>query len=429
MNICIVGSGYVGLVTGACFSDLGNKVICVDSDKEKVKILKEGKIPFYEPGLEELVKRNAEKKRLDFTDNLKEAVKKSEIIFIAVGTPSKANGEADLSFVEAVSRAVADELDGYKIIVEKSTVPVETGEWVSRTIKIYNKNKVNFDVVSNPEFLREGSAIYDFMHPDRIVIGVASEKARLIMAELYKPLKAPILFTDIKSAEIIKHASNSFLATKISFINAIANICEKVGADVLKVAEGMGLDRRISQEFLNAGIGYGGSCFPKDVDAFIHIAEKNGYDFSLLKAVKTVNDHQRELMLDKIRKVLWNIPGKTVGILGLSFKPDTDDMRSAPSVFIINFLLEEGAAVKAFDPAAMEKANKIFSNVKFCQDAYQVAQGAEVLIILTEWNEFKELDLEKIKGLMKVPVIVDGRNIYDPQKMASLGFQYVCIGR
>ena len=429
MNICIIGSGYVGLVTGACFSDLGNNVICVDSDKEKIRILKEGKVPFYEPGLEELVRRNAKKNRLSFTDNLKEGVKKSEIIFIAVGTPSRANGEADLSFVEVVSREIAEELDGYKVIVEKSTVPVETGHWVSQTIKIYNTKKVNFDVVSNPEFLREGSAIYDFMHPDRIVIGVESEKAKAIMTELYQPLNAPMVFTDIKSAEIIKHASNSFLAAKISFINSVANICEKVGADVIKVSEGMGLDRRISKDFLEAGIGYGGSCFPKDVDAFIHIAEKNGYDFALLKAVKAVNEKQKELILSKVKKVLWNITGKTIGILGLSFKPNTDDMRAAPSVDIIQALQQEGAKIKVFDPAAMERAAKILSKVKFCQDSYEVAAGAEVVIILTEWNEFKELDLEKVKGLMKVPVIVDGRNIYDRQKMQALGFKYVGIGR
>ncbi len=429
MDICIIGSGYVGLVTGACFADLGNNVICVDNDKEKVGILKEGKIPFYEPGLEELVQRNVAKKRLSFSNNLKEGVKKSKIIFIAVGTPSKESGEADLSFVEAVSREIAEELDGYKVIVEKSTVPVETGQWVEQTIKTYNSKKANFDVISNPEFLREGSAINDFMNPDRIVIGTESGKARTIMAELYKPLKAPIVFTDIKSAEIIKHASNSFLATKISFINAISNICEKVGADVVKVAEGMGLDKRIGKTFLRAGIGYGGSCFPKDVDAFIHIAEKNGYQFELLRAVKAINKEQRKLVIAKVKKALWNINGKTIGILGLSFKPDTDDMRSAPAIDIIGALEKEGAKIRAFDPAAMEKAARVLPQIKFCQDAYEAASGAEVLIILTEWNEFRELNLEKIKRLMKVPVIIDGRNIYSGQKIKDLGFKYDSIGR
>lgn len=428
MDICIIGSGYVGLVTGACFADLGNQVICVDSDEEKIRILEEGKLPFYEPGLEELVQRNVAKNRLSFTANLKEGVRKSEIIFIAVGTPSRENGETDLSYVEAVSREIAEELDDYKVIVEKSTVPVETGKWVAKTIKIYNSKRADFDVVSNPEFLREGSAIYDFMHPDRIVIGVENERARAIMEELYKPLCAPLVFTDIKSAEIIKHASNSFLATKISFINAISNICEKVGADVMKVAEGIGLDHRIGKDFLEAGIGYGGSCFPKDVDAFIHIAEKNGYNFELLKAVKAINEKQKELILVKVKQALWNITGKTIGVLGLSFKPNTDDMRSAPSIDIIRALEKEGAKIKAFDPAAMEKAKKLLPQVKFCQDTYEVACGAQALIILTEWNEFKELDLEKIKSLMKVPVIIDGRNIYNPQKISSLGFIYFGIG-
>ena len=362
------------------------------------------------------------------TDN-KEAARNSDIVFICVGTPPKENGEADLSHVENVARTIAEVMDSYKVIVEKSTVPVETGDMVAKSIKAYNVHKADFDVVSNPEFLREGSAVSDFMHPDRIVIGSGSEKAVKIMQELYMPLNVPIIFTDIKSAEIIKHASNSFLAAKISFINAIANICELAGADVEKVAEGMGLDKRIGRHFLNAGIGYGGFCFPKDAEAFIRISEKLGYDFKLLKAVQETNFAQRKLFVRKIEKALWVVKGKAIGVLGLAFKPDTDDMRFAPSISIINDLQGEGAEIKAYDPKAMQKAKEVLKGVEYCSSPYDAAKDSDALVIVTEWNEFKEMDLKKIKSLMKHPLIVDGRNIYNPDLMKKEGFTYISIGR
>jgi UDPglucose 6-dehydrogenase len=430
MKICIIGSGYVGLVTGACFADLGNDVICVDKDEKKIRQLKKGIMPIYEPGLEELVNRNVREERLCFTKSLKEGVRKSEIIFIAVGTPPKGNGEADLTYIEAASREIALSMPSYRLIVEKSTVPVNTGEWVEHTVNVFNKRRIKFDVASNPEFLKEGSAIEDFMNPDRIVIGVKSKKAEELLTELYKPLKAPIVATDIKSAEIIKHASNSFLATKISFINSVANICDKVGADVVDVARGMGLDRRISKDFLSAGIGFGGSCFPKDLAAFVHIAEKNGYDFGILKEVQNVNKNQKRSVIKKIEELLWNLPKKNVGILGLSFKPGTDDLREAPSLDIIEMLLKEGAHIKAYDPVAMIKARAVLGRrVKFCKDAYQVARDSDCLLVVTEWNEFKELDFKRIRRSMRQPVLIDGRNIYDPKEMKKFGFKYIGIGR
>jgi len=429
MKISIIGSGYVGLVTGACFAELGNQVICVDNDSAKIDALKKKVIPIYEPGLEELIKNNLKKKRLKFTTSIKEAVKNSQVIFIAVGTPSLKNGEADLTGIENVARNIALNMDGYRLVVEKSTVPVETGRWVKHTIETHIRGKIKFDVASNPEFLREGSAINDFMHPDRIVIGVESRKAKDLLSSLYKPLGAPLVVTDIKSAELIKHASNSFLATKISFINAIARICDKVGADVVEVAKGMGLDKRIGQAFLNAGIGYGGSCFPKDLDAFISISEKLGYDFRLLKAVKEINEEQKNFLVNKIKEALWIIKDKTIGVLGLSFKPNTDDIRNAPSIDIIRFLQAEGARVKAYDPSGMERAKCILNNVKLCKDVYEVCRLSDCLLILTEWDEFKELDFLKIKKLLKRPLVIDGRNIYDPEKMLNMGFQYIGIGR
>ncbi|MDO9464654.1 MAG: UDP-glucose/GDP-mannose dehydrogenase family protein [bacterium] len=429
MRICVIGTGYVGLVTGVCLADIGNNVICVDIDKEKIEKLKRGIIPIYEPGLEGMLKRNLREKRVSFATEISEGVGNSEIIFIAVGTPSKKNGEADLCYVESVARSVAKAMDGYRVIVEKSTVPVHTGEWVRRTVKLNNIHGVDFDVVSNPEFLREGSAISDFMHPDRIVIGVESEKARKIMAKLYQPLNAPIVVTDIKSAEIIKHASNSYLALKISYINSVANICERVGADVEKVAEGMGLDKRIGKSFLRAGIGYGGSCFPKDVSAFIKIAEEAGYDFEMLKSVESVNRMQREDLVRKIKQEMWVMNNKTIGILGLSFKPNTDDMREAPSIYIINKLQQDGAKIKAYDPAAGPRAKEILKNVQYCKDPYCVAKGSDALVIITDWPEFSKLNLGKIKTLLNQPVVIDGRNIYDPEKMKKLGFVYKSIGR
>ncbi len=429
MNISIIGSGYVGLVTGSCLAELGNQVLCVDSDVQKIRRLQNNEIPIFEPGLKELIVNNVKNKRLYFSSSIKEAVRKSEVIFIAVGTPSLENGEADLTSIENVARNIALSITGYRLIVEKSTVPVETGEWVRRTISAYIKHKVKFDVASNPEFLREGQAINDFMHPDRIVIGVESKKAKDILINLYKPLNSAILVTNIKSAELIKHASNAFLASKISFINALSQICEKVGADVTEVASGMGLDKRIGRPFLDAGLGYGGSCFPKDLDAFINISEKIGYNFQLLKAVKDVNEEQKEFILKKIKDVLWLIKDKTIGVLGLSFKPDTDDIRNAPAISIIKFLQKEGAKIRAYDPQAMEKARVQLADVRFCKDPYEAASGSDCLLIVTEWNEFKELDFVKVKKMLKRPIIIDGRNIYEPKNLEKLGFQYVGIGR
>lgn len=433
MNIAIIGTGYVGLVTGACFADLGNIVVCVDNNKDKITSLKRMAMPIYEPGLDELVRRNVKEKRLCFSSDIKEAVRKSKIIFIAVGTPPLDSGDADLTGVENVAKAIAKNLNGYKLIVEKSTVPVETGFWVEHTIKVNlpsaKKGKINFDVASNPEFLREGQAINDFMHPDRIVIGVESQAAKELLSDLYKPLKTHIVVTDIKSAEIIKHASNSFLATKISFINAIAQICERVGADVVKVADGMGMDKRIGRAFLDAGIGYGGSCFPKDLDAFITIARKNGYDFELLKTVRDINEYQKKDIVKKIKDALWILQDKRICLLGLSFKPNTDDLRSAPSLAIIQALESEGARIRVFDPQSMEKAKEMVPGVAFCKDAYQAAKDADCVVIVTEWNEFKELDLARLKKNMHQPLIIDGRNIYEPQVMKKNGFRYIGMGR
>ena len=429
MNISIIGSGYVGLVTGACFAELGNRVICADNDREKIAGLKKGVIPIYEPGLKELITINLKKNRLKFTSDIKEAVSSSEIIFIAVGTPSLANGEADLVGIENVARNIARNMDSYRLIVEKSTVPVETGEWVKHTIQTYIPKKIKFDVASNPEFLREGSAINDFMHPDRIVLGVESQKARTLLVNLYSPLKAEMVITDIKSAELIKHASNSFLAAKISFINAVARICEKTGADVVEVARGMGLDKRIGQGFLNAGLGYGGSCFPKDVDAFISISEKLGYDFQLLKEVRVVNEEQKNYFLKKIKDNLWIIKDKTIGVLGLAFKPNTDDIRNAPAIEIIRALQEEGARVKVYDPQAIPKAKELLNKVTFAKDPYEASRGSDCLLVLTEWDEFKELDFSRIRKLMSRPLVIDGRNIYNPEELKKMKFNYIAIGR
>ncbi len=429
MNIAIIGTGYVGLVTGACFAELGNKVICVDNDASKIRSLKKLKIPIYEPGLEELVRRNSRKGRLSFTQDIRQAVKRSTVIFIAVGTPPKENGEADLTGIENVACSIARAMDSYRLVVEKSTVPVETGHWVKHTIAIHKKKSVTFDVASNPEFLREGQAIKDFFHPDRIVIGVESKKAEGILKELYSGVDARLLVTDIRSAELIKHASNSFLALKISYINAVAKICELSKADIDKVAEGMGMDKRIGRTFLDAGIGFGGFCLPKDLDAFIRISSKLGYSFDLLKEVKGINEFQKEDFVRKIENHLWNIKDKTIAVLGLAFKPDTDDMRFAPSIDIIQSLQRHGARIRAFDPQAMGRAREVLKGVRFCRDAYDAAKASDCLIVLTEWNEFKELDLKKIKKLLRQPLIFDGRNVYDPSLMESCGFTYICVGR
>src|SRR3989338_517490 len=429
MDISIIGAGHVGLISGACFADLGNRVIMVDNDAKRIAALKRGVMPYYEPGLEELVARVVKTKRLSFTTSMKEAVDKSTIIFIAVGTPQKATGEADLAYVEHVARSIAEHLTGYRLVVEKSTVPVQTGQWIKHTIKTYLKRKHSFDVASNPEFLREGTAIADTMKPDRVVIGVESARARDLLTELYTPLKAPIVVTDMNSAELIKHASNSFLSMKISFINAVAQICERSGGDVEQVAHGMGLDPRIGRSFLNAGAGFGGFCFPKDLEAFIHIAEQVGYDFDLLKAVRRVNEDQKRSIAEKVKKALWVVKDKTVAALGLAFKPNTDDMRYAPAIDIIEYLQAEGATVKAYDPQAMKEAAHLLPKVTFCKDAYDAVKGADCLLVLTEWNEFKELDFKRVKKLLRQPLIVDGRNIYDPAAMRKLGFRYVGVGR
>lgn len=430
MDIGVIGAGHVGLVSAACFAELGNRVICMDNNEQKIKSLLENKIPIYEPGLEELVIKNKKAGRLIFTSSLEETVKNSLVIFIAVGTPPRANGEADLSYVENVARQIALNLNGYRLIVEKSTVPVETGERVKRTLQLYTKNNIEFDVASNPEFLKEGEAINDFMKPDRIVIGVESDRAKEILLKLYRPLNAKIIITDIKSAELIKHASNSYLAMKISFINAIAKICEAVGADIEKVAEGMGLDRRIGREFLRAGIGYGGSCFPKDVEAFIKIAERIGYDFSLLKEVKRINEEQRKLFIKKVEDALWVIKNKRIAIWGVSFKPDTDDIREAPAIDIIKALLQDGAELRVYDPKAMTNLKGVFHDqLYYAKDPYDAVLDCDCLLIITEWQEFKEIEFEKLKTLMRIPLIIDGRNIYQSEKMKMMGIDYISIGR
>lgn len=429
MNLAIIGAGHVGLITGACFADLGNQVIVVDNDAARIASLKKGIMPYYEPGLKELVQQGVREKRLRFTTSLKEGVAKSEIIFIAVGTPQKATGEADLAYVEHVARDIATTMKSYRLIVEKSTVPVSTGHWVKQTIKTYLKRNVAFDVASNPEFLREGTAIQDTLKPDRVVLGVESKRARELLRKLYAPMNTKLVFTDINSAELIKHASNSFLSMKISFINAVAQVCERAGADIEQVAEGMGLDPRIGRTFLNAGVGFGGFCFPKDLEAFIKISEQLGYDFELLKAVRNINEQQKRHFVAKIQKALWVVKGKTIGVLGLSFKANTDDMRYAPSIDVIKLLQAEGARIKAFDPQAMGEAKKLLPSVKLCKSPYEVARGADCLVVLTEWNEFKELDFARIKKLLRQPLIIDGRNIYDPDLMSKLGFRYYGIGR
>lgn len=417
------------MVTGACFAELGNKVICVDNDKDKIDKLKKMIMPIYEPGLEEIVKRNVKKHRLYFSHSIQKAVKDSLIIFIAVGTPPKEDGDADLTAIEKVSQAIALNMNSYKLIVGKSTVPVETGKWIEHTIKINLRKGISFDVASNPEFLREGTAINDFLNPDRIVIGVNSKKAKDLLLDLYKPIKAPKIVTDIKSSELIKHACNSFLATKISYINAISKICELSGADVLKVAEGMGLDKRIGKSFLDAGLGFGGFCLPKDLDAFIKISDKLGYDFKLLKIVRDINETQALDFIKKIKSNLWNIKSKHVGVLGLSFKPNTDDLRFAPALKVIERLQREDARIRVFDPQSMNKAKNILKDVYFAKDSYDAAKGCDCLLIVTEWNEFKELDFAKLKKVMKQPLIIDGRNLYDKDNLAKLGFKYIGIGR
>ena len=434
-DVCVVGAGYVGLVTGSCLAEIGHSVVCVDSDPRKLKSLKAGKVPIHEPGLEEVFKRVVKSGRLSFASSVEEGLffkgRRASVVFIAVGTPPRPDGSADLSAVEAVAETVAKHMSGYTVIVDKSTVPVETGAWVAKTIQRFNKSGTPYDVVSNPEFLSEGSAVKDFMKPDRVVLGVSSKRAETLMREIYAPLKATILVTDLKSAELIKHASNSFLATKISYINAVSALCEKVGADVRMVAQGMGLDRRIGPMFLNAGIGFGGFCFPKDLEAFYWISKQKGYDFQLLKAVQEINELQLTWISRKIEEKLWNLEGKTVAVLGLAFKPNTDDMRYAPSLNVVMSLRARGVKVRAFDPVAMARAKELpeFKGVHFAKDEYDAITGCDALAIVTEWPRFKDLDLRRAKKLMRTAVLLDGRNIFDPEAARALGFDYAGVGR
>lgn len=429
MNLTIIGTGYVGLVTGTCFAAAGHQVICVDKDPDKVKLLKSGGMPIYEPGLDELVAKNVKEGRLSFSNSTQEGVEKSDVIFIAVPTPAQTNGSVDLSFIEAVSREIASAMTAYKIVVDKSTVPVRTGEKVSETIKRYCKSKVDFDVVSNPEFLREGFAVGDFMKPDRVVIGVASPRPVQAMKEVYAPYNAPIIVTDINSAELIKHAANSFLALKISYINAISVLCELSGANVQEVANGMGMDVRIGRKFLDASLGFGGSCFPKDLSAFIQISEKLGYQFNLLKEVQQINAQQMDRFVKKISDTLWVLKGKTLGVLGLAFKQNTDDVRMSPAIDLCQRLQKEGAALRVHDPQAMEKAKAVLKDVTYVADMNDVAEGCDALVIATEWPEFKKLDLEKARKNLTHPILFDGRNLFDVDEMERLGFLYKSIGR
>jgi UDPglucose 6-dehydrogenase len=431
MDISIIGSGYVGLVTGACFADVGHNVICIDNDERKVESLQRGRIPIYEPGLEEIVHRNVSTRRLRFSGSIKEGVDHAQIVFIAVPTPQNADGSVDLSFIEKVAREIAGVLTEYRVIVDKSTVPVKTGEKVAESIKRYNKRGADFDVESNPEFLREGCAVSDLMKPDRIVIGAQSERAINLMKKVYEPFMAPILVTDINSAELIKHAANSFLALKISYINAVSAICEASGADVEKVADGIGMDRRIGRNFLNAGIGYGGSCFPKDIAAFIAISEKLGVPFTLLKEVQRINAAQKERFLKTIRDALWVLRDKKIAVWGLTFKPNTDDLRSSVAIDLIADMLREGAQVAAYDPKGMEKAREVkaIADARLTNSALEAVEGAEALVIATEWDEFANVDLTAVREKMHTPLIFDGRNLFDPETMGKLGFHYTSIGR
>jgi len=428
VKLCVVGTGYVGLVSCACFADLGNEVIGVDVDREKIEKLKRGVLPIYEPGLKELVDRNLGK-RLSFTTDLGQGVQDSDFIFIAVGTPQGPTGEADLTYVKQVAAGIGRHLNGPKIVVDKSTVPVGMGDLVASIIEEQGSGKHPVNVVSNPEFLREGSAVHDFMNPDRILIGTDHGTAAEKVRELYAPLEANTMITDLRSAEMIKYASNAFLATKITFINEIANLCERVNADVAKVAHGMGLDTRISPAFLAAGAGYGGSCFPKDVSALIQIADKEDYDFRLLKAVVAVNEFQKRSVVTRIKEVLGPLEGKQIALLGLAYKSNTDDMREAVALEVSRLLLDGGARVRAYDPAAMDNARRLLPEVKLAENAYAAAEGAHCLVVLTEWNEFKEMDLGRVKAGMRTPIIVDGRNIFDPNKVKALGFTYRGVGR
>ena len=428
-EIAVFGVGYVGLVTGACFADLGNRVVALDIDADRIAGLQRGQMPIYEPGLEEVVRRNVAAGRLHFTTDTAEALQNAEFVFIAVGTPAGVDGEADLKHVRAVAESIARAMTQPVIIVNKSTVPVGTGDWVADIVRLNQPKPIPFSVVSCPEFLREGSAIPDFMTPFRTVLGSLDREAAARVAQLHLPLRAPILITDLRTAEMIKYASNAFLATKISFINEIANICEALGADIKEVASGMGYDPRIGSAFLDAGLGYGGSCFPKDVAALAYMAADKGRHPQLLQAVIEINNDRRRQLIDRLREMLGSLAGKTVGLLGLSFKPNTDDLREAPALEIAAHLAAEGAEVRAYDPVAMPRAAELLPDVEMAATAYDLAEGADALVVCTEWNEFKQLDLEKVRLAMRQPVLVDGRNIYDPLEMTRLGFRYRAVGR
>jgi UDPglucose 6-dehydrogenase len=433
MNICVIGTGYVGLVTGACLAEFGMSLICVDNDHQKIHLLQQGKVPIYEPGLEDLVMKNMREGRLSFSTSIQEGVTSSLVVFIAVGTPSLDDGSADLRAAEAVAKEIAQDMNGYKVIVIKSTVPVGTSRYLKKLIQEHQTQPTPFDIVSNPEFQREGSAIEDFMRPDRVTIGAESEQAIAIMKDIYSALyliETPFVITNLETAEMIKYASNSFLATKVSFINEIANLCEAMGADVHHVARAMGLDGRIGKKFLHPGPGYGGSCFPKDTRALSRMAKERGYSFKILDSVIQVNEEQKRRMVSKIKEKVGELRGKTIGILGLSFKPNTDDVRESSSIAIIEDLLAMGAKVKAFDPAAIEEAKIVLPpEVAYGKDAYDVASGCDALVLATEWNQFRRLDLQRMKGLLKNPIFIDLRNVYDPDQMKRLGFDYCGVGR
>ena len=428
-NIAVIGTGYVGLVTGTCFADLGNKVTCIDIDERKIETLREGGVPIYEPGLEEVIRRNVAAGRLGFSTSYAEGLADAEFVFIAVGTPSGVDGEADLQYVRMAAETIGETMDHPLIIINKSTVPVGTGDWVADIIRRRQPEPVPFAVVSCPEFLREGSALADFINPDRVVLGSLDRDAAEKVAQLHLPLRAPIMLTDLRTAEMIKYASNAFLATRISFINEIANICEKLGADVKEVAAGMGYDKRIGRAFLDAGVGYGGSCFPKDVKALEYMGLVHGAHPALLRAVMDINRDQRRQIVHKLRELLGSLDGKRIGLLGLAFKPNTDDMRDAPSIEVAHIMAREGAEVRGYDPVAMAVAERVMPEIVMCKTPYALAEGCDALVLMTEWNEFKHLDLARIRSLMRTPVVLDGRNIYEPQAMWEAGFLYRGIGR
>lgn len=432
MHIAVIGTGYVGLVTGACFAEFGVEVTCVDVDKNKIDRLNNGEIPIYEPGLDQIVEKNIKAGRLHFTTEIKTAVEQALVVFLAVGTPPKDDGSPDMSYYQQAAKDIAQSMNGYKVLVTKSTVPVGTGKWLRGFVQKHQTTKTNFGVASNPEFLREGAAIEDFMHPDRVVIGSNEEDAIAIMKDLYRPLyliETPIVITSLEAAELTKYAANAFLATKISFINEIANLCDKIGCDVHEVSRGMGMDKRIGTKFLHPGPGFGGSCFPKDTRALSTVAKQFGAESRIVDTVIEVNDMQREAMIPKIESLVGDFKGKTIGVLGLSFKPETDDMRESPAIEIIKGLQERGGIVKAFDPVAMEEAKHYLPDIQYATDEYDAIEGADILVFMTEWNQFRALDMERVKRLLKSPKIADLRNIYEPKDMRALGFEYVGVGR